>query len=249
MATAAQAAKHIFVTERHFHVLVADGTIKRQPRGDYDLDDVRKQAFIGLRAEKAGHQGGGTSSLSTQRTRLAKAKADLAERDNAVADGQWIRITVAAEVWGERIMVAREILLTLIGQLAAALGPEAGIIAKDAVYDALNTLADTSGQIAEARQRSGCTTKEPTMIKEKMNSREFSSIRALQQCIDAMPPGPERDYRQGVQDRFIAKIDAMPARVAKLLDDVTDGDERLKILTAECEHVVSELPGGKLAGN
>jgi hypothetical protein len=155
MATAARAAKHIFLSERNFHVLLDDGTIKRKPRGDYDLDEVREQYIIGLRAEKAGHQGGGTSSLSTQRTRLAKAKADLAERDNAVAGGQWVRITVAAEVYGERIMVAREILLTLIGQLAAALGPEAGIIAKDAVYDALNTLADTSGQIAQARERSG----------------------------------------------------------------------------------------------
>jgi hypothetical protein len=64
-----------------------------------------------------------------------------------------------------------------------------------------------------------------------------------------MPPGPERDQAQGRQDHMVAKINALPARCAARLVGVTDPDERLRILTEEFEHAVSEIPGGKFAGN
>ena len=80
---------------------------------------------------------------------------------------------------------------------------------------------------------------------EKLNSRELPLMKEQQACIDMMPAGSERDYWQGVHDRLCDKIDTLPHRAAVTLAGITDREERLAILTDECERVVSELPDGK----
>jgi hypothetical protein len=84
---------------------------------------------------------------------------------------------------------------------------------------------------------------------DKLDSTHTSMMKHLQEIIDLLPAGPERDRAQAVQDRICAKIDALPGRCAARIVGVTDPEERLRILTEEFEHVVSEIPGGKFAGN
>jgi hypothetical protein len=78
---------------------------------------------------------------------------------------------------------------------------------------------------------------------------DAASIVRIQRMIDLLPPGPERDRRQGVLDRLIAKLDALPGRIADLVVGVDDPAERLAIVTRELEYVTSELPGGRSVGN
>jgi hypothetical protein len=86
-------------------------------------------------------------------------------------------------------------------------------------------------------------------MSEKMNSRETPLMQSIQACIDMMPAGPERDQAQGVHDRMCDKIDALPGLVAAQLHMENDRTKIKEVLERECQNVVSELPGGKSAGN
>jgi hypothetical protein len=88
------------------------------------------------------------------------------------------------------------------------------------------------------------------MTKENLSSYiDESYFVKLQLSIDSMPPGPERDCEQGKLDRLLAKLDAMPGRIADQLAGVSDRNKIREVVRRELEHVTSELPGGKSVGN
>jgi hypothetical protein len=48
-STAAEAARHLFMTRQRMHTMVKDGIIPRSPDGCYDLDDTRRRYIESLR--------------------------------------------------------------------------------------------------------------------------------------------------------------------------------------------------------
>jgi hypothetical protein len=93
------------------------------------------------------------------------------------------------------------------------------------------------------------TVKEMTPMREKLNSRDTPRMLELQSHIDMMPAGAERDHHQGIHDRMCDKLDNFPGRVADQLHMCNDREKIRAVLERECEHIVSELPGSKFAGN
>ena len=90
MVTGAEAARHIFVSERRFQELLGAGVIERKGRAGYDLNAVR-EAYIGhLREVAAGRMSadGEGLDLTAERARLAKEQADKLEMENAASRGE-----------------------------------------------------------------------------------------------------------------------------------------------------------------
>jgi len=84
MATVAEAAEHIFLSERRFYELLDKSAIDRAGAGRYELDVVREQYIEHLRAQAAGRSSEeGGLSLEGERARLAKEQADAAAMKNA----------------------------------------------------------------------------------------------------------------------------------------------------------------------
>jgi len=93
-----------------------------------------------IEAEAKGDSNG--KSLADARTRKELAHAEIAERENQVAKGEWVRLEDVGKFYSAQLMVCREIMLTMIGKIGALLGPEAELVARDECYDALHELAD-----------------------------------------------------------------------------------------------------------
>jgi hypothetical protein len=70
MATAAVAAKHIFIGPSRFRDLVAANKIKKKPSGKYVLDEVREQYITNMQRTlqgRGGEDGGASKSGRTQK--------------------------------------------------------------------------------------------------------------------------------------------------------------------------------------
>lgn len=86
MATVAEAAEHLFLSERRFYELLGEGVITRAGPGAYELELVREQYIEHLREAAAGRQAEpGALDLAGERARLASAQADGQEMRNAAA--------------------------------------------------------------------------------------------------------------------------------------------------------------------
>lgn len=149
MASVAQAAAHLFLSERRFHELLDQGTIERAERGAYDLDQVREQYIEHLRAVAAGRASElGGLDLTAERARVAKEQADGLEMKNAAMRGELLpRADVHAAVTSANARV-RAKLLSMPGKLApilASLTAPAAIKERltSAIYEALSELAET----------------------------------------------------------------------------------------------------------
>jgi phage terminase Nu1 subunit (DNA packaging protein) len=84
MATVAEAAEHLFLSERRFYELLDQSVVTRMPASQYDLDIVREQYVEHLRGVAAGRTSGEDGlDLTAERARLAKEQADAQEMKNA----------------------------------------------------------------------------------------------------------------------------------------------------------------------
>jgi hypothetical protein len=166
MATIAQVAVHIDVSERHCKTLIDEGVFKRAPSGRHDLDDCRVRYIRHLRDAAKGRSDS-SSGLTDARTRVANARAEIVEQEVAVAKGEWVLLDDVGEFYMGQLMVAREILLTMIGQIGNALGLEAEDIAERATYDAMNEMADPYSDKQREVHRAGL------MIGKKYDEKEW----------------------------------------------------------------------------
>jgi hypothetical protein len=138
MATAAQAADHIYLSISRFRDLVAVGTITRQPTGKYRLDKVREQYCKNAQLVMQGRGAEGGKALSTARARLAEAQAEKAELANAIAKHEYISTTEMRKYIEVIFAVIRENILGLAGKVSdsvAALAPTAD---RPAIYRLIN---------------------------------------------------------------------------------------------------------------
>ena len=96
--------------------MVDAGIYKRSPRGDYSLDVIREVSFKRLRDELR-VRGESAAGLTTERTRFAKATANIAERKDQAAAGKLIDVDKLVVLHNVERSVVREKLLSLSGEL------------------------------------------------------------------------------------------------------------------------------------
>ena len=96
-------------------------------------------------AGRAGPAGG--LDLSGERAKLAQKQTEALEFKNALAKGEYVKISVVADQFEARIVNARERLLSSINVIAAAVQSrehpiaECEVIVRDRIYEVLNELA------------------------------------------------------------------------------------------------------------
>jgi terminase small subunit / prophage DNA-packing protein len=149
MASAAQAAQHIDLSERRFREMLDQGIFKRRPRGDYDLDVVRVAYIRKLRAAAEG-RADGSANLTDQRTRLAKATANRAERKDQVDAGRLVDIDAVATLVGIDQSVVRERMLSMSGELQGELGAEGAAVVDGKAREILLELSDPDSLVRRA---------------------------------------------------------------------------------------------------
>lgn len=66
----------------------------RRPSGQYDLDEVRREAFAHLRSVAAGRGGAAGDRLTAERVALTAAKRRREERQDQLEAGQLARLAV-----------------------------------------------------------------------------------------------------------------------------------------------------------
>jgi phage terminase Nu1 subunit (DNA packaging protein) len=135
MASAAEAARHIFISERRFWEKLDLGIVSRQPRGAYDLDVVR-QEYLAHLGEVAGRFGDDAPELARERARLASAQSDAQEMKNAESRRQLL----AREDVGEALTAAFGRVRAKLSALPAELAPEA--FGRRSVAEVRQTLQD-----------------------------------------------------------------------------------------------------------
>jgi hypothetical protein len=146
MATIAQAAAHICCSRAQFDQYLAEGTITRQPSGQYDLDQVRREVLAYLRSVAAGRGGAAGSKLTEERTRLLAAKRRREERADALEAGQLARLDSVRRFLEHALLNFRNQALGLPGEVAFLLAgrtqQECFEVLDEAVRAKLEELAD-----------------------------------------------------------------------------------------------------------
>ena len=80
MSSVQDVALHLQMTPSNVIKLIKEGIITKQDRGQYDLEEVRKEYIVYMR-NRAGTQN--NLDLAKERARLAKEQADAKEMENA----------------------------------------------------------------------------------------------------------------------------------------------------------------------
>ncbi len=121
MTTAKVAAEHISVNARNFTELLNKGAIERQGRGQYNLDDVRKQYILHLRARASNF--GTLKDESYEQMRLRKMAADTekAERQAALLSGDQVRSDDVRSDWVRVCTAIRTNMLSIPAKVAPQL--------------------------------------------------------------------------------------------------------------------------------
>jgi phage terminase Nu1 subunit (DNA packaging protein) len=146
MATLQQVAAHLGVSTKTVQDLLANGTIEKQGKGEYDLEVCLRGYISRLREMAASRVGNGDLNLTDERARLAKEQADAKEMENAITRGELVYIEDVAK----RVEVALSNVKTKLLAVPTKVAPEAAA-ADDAkevqalierhIIEALNELA------------------------------------------------------------------------------------------------------------
>jgi len=120
MATSIEAAHHIDMGERRFRELIDAGVFIRQPRGEYDLDEIRLAYIRHLRKVAAGRGADNDASLTAARAKLTEEQTQMIAIKNAVARGEYVLVEEVCRQVEAEYAVVRERLLTIPGKVADA---------------------------------------------------------------------------------------------------------------------------------
>jgi phage terminase Nu1 subunit (DNA packaging protein) len=152
------------ITVARIGQLVADGVITKTDVGRYDLLASVRGYVSYLRTKKnnqwssaASEPGGGDGEdYEAQRTRLTKAKADLAEMQAGIMRGTVHEAAAVEHVWVDHLMSCRARLLGVANRLAPRLHgiDEISKIESEidaAIHDALEQLADYDADLITSK--------------------------------------------------------------------------------------------------
>jgi phage terminase Nu1 subunit (DNA packaging protein) len=120
MATQAECAKHLGLSERRFIELVDAGTVERAPRGSYDLDAVRVAYIRHLRARAAGRGGGeGQAIKADEEARRVKLQADKLDLEIKEMRDELVPASEIADVLHSAVLIMK----TRLGAVPAKAAP------------------------------------------------------------------------------------------------------------------------------
>ena len=154
MATIAQAAAHICCSRAQIDQYLAESVVTRQPSGQYDLDEVRREVFAHLRSVAAGRGGAAGDKLTAERVALTAAKRRREERQDLLEAGQLAQLALVRRYVEQMLLGIRDRLLGLPGATAYMLAmrpqTECFQVLDDAVRAALEEIADPAFAAAHA---------------------------------------------------------------------------------------------------
>ncbi len=150
-------ARLLDLSERRVQQLVREGVIPKAERGRYELVGavrgyVRYLRDLVLKGEV------GAADYGTERARLVKARADLAEMEAARMRGALLAAPEVAAAWTEVVTLMRARLLTLPDKLAPLIHETTSIaeargVLKTAVHEVLAEIAATEVEITPRGDR------------------------------------------------------------------------------------------------
>ncbi|MBI1207893.1 MAG: hypothetical protein GC191_11475 [Azospirillum sp.] len=131
MATQAEVAEHLFLTDRSIRDLISRGVLPAARRGQLDMDDCRRRYLDHLRMIAAGRARGSASGdddldLAAEKARLTKEQADAAAMKNARDRRELLPRTAVNEAVVDAFGRVRDRLLGLPGRLVATLANRTG---------------------------------------------------------------------------------------------------------------------------
>lgn len=126
MATQAECADWLGLSERRFRELISEGVVTAADKSAYDLKSVVREYTAHLREIAAGRGGAASqANKADEDARLARARADKAEMELAEARGQLI----PADQIGDALNTAVQIMRTRVLAIPTKAAPRVG--AKD----------------------------------------------------------------------------------------------------------------------
>lgn len=135
------AADFLKINLRMFYRLVEDGTLPKVKDGVYILGEITEAYFKSQNSLKG---------LTAAKTRLANAKAEMAEIELNELKGDLARVSIVSKVWSENVQKARAKLLAIPTKIARELiGQDEKMIEaklKREIYEALKELAEYDGE-------------------------------------------------------------------------------------------------------
>lgn len=148
MATQAECARHIDMSERRFRELVDEGVISAAERGAYDLDAVRLQYIRSLRETAAGR--GGSEALEAKAAsdaRRAAALADKAEIDVAAMRRDLVPAEQIADALNAAVMIMKTKVRSVPSKVAPQIGARDVVAAERIIRVAIDEALDALSQI------------------------------------------------------------------------------------------------------
>lgn len=145
MATLEEVGAHLQMNSSSVKALIDKGVITKKGRGQYDLEQARREYILHVREVAAGRYKVGDLDLQAERARLAKEQADAKEMENAVERGDLVYIEDVAKQIENQLTKVRTRLLAVPTKVA----PEAHACAtmrevqatiEQAIIEALNEL-------------------------------------------------------------------------------------------------------------
>lgn len=122
MASAANCATHLYMSTESFRVLLDSGAVTKRDRGEYELEEVRREYILYMRSIAKGRGAGdGAIGLTEERAKLAQAQRIGVEMKNAETAKELVRIELVGRQVEECFSNVRGRLVTIPGKLAAAL--------------------------------------------------------------------------------------------------------------------------------
>lgn len=127
MSSMSEVAQHLNTSQPALAKLIDDGVIDKQPRGKYDIDEVRSQYIKHFRAIASGRAASGDLDLGAERARLAKEQADAKEMENAIERGDLVYIEKVAKEFETQLLKAKTKLLAMPSKIAAEVHASANV--------------------------------------------------------------------------------------------------------------------------
>lgn len=183
-------ARLLDLSERRIQQLSREGVIPKSERGRYDLIGsvrgyIRYLRDLAMKADK------GIPDYGAERARLVKARADLTEMEATLKRGELIPVEQTQEAWIKVVSHLRARLLVLPDKLAPIVYEsesisEAKSAIKQAVWEALEELAETEIQIDPAEWASAAEDPDPDGAADTDAATEFDHqpVGGSQQAIE-----------------------------------------------------------------
>ena len=136
MASAAEAAGHVFLSPSRFRDLISVGVFKRMPSGGYILDQVREEYCRHAQRAMAGRgNDDGSKALSQQRAALAAAQTKAAELRTGILAREFVSLSAVQRAFERDLMVFKERCMTMPGKVSDSLTPHTARSSANRGYD------------------------------------------------------------------------------------------------------------------